>query len=319
MRNVTTTVPRWRVLILAVAVICMRAAVARAASSASFILTNQAIDSGLGSSASASFLLTTCLGTETEGAGSAASASFRLQAGCPAGLAYSVCGNGISEPTEQCDDGNTVNGDCCSSVCQLVSSGTTCRGAAGECDAPEQCTGTSGACPPDQLRPAGTACSPDADPCTTDACSGTSVACTHVVNPLCLPSFPGGPVAGSSTVTGTSNPQCIGGVVKIFDCGPEVPPICAHCTTEVGCPDQKIGQGTKDSKGNFVITVTPPLKPGQIIYATDGCTDPALVGPDTVVTRPAPAPVLSPHLMLMLVAVLGLVGVLGVRRLRTSR
>ena len=30
----------------------------------------------------------------------------------------SICGNGIKEGTEQCDDGNTFNGDGCSSICQ---------------------------------------------------------------------------------------------------------------------------------------------------------------------------------------------------------
>jgi uncharacterized delta-60 repeat protein len=30
-----------------------------------------------------------------------------------------ICGNGILEPGEQCDDGNTADGDCCSSTCQL--------------------------------------------------------------------------------------------------------------------------------------------------------------------------------------------------------
>jgi len=33
--------------------------------------------------------------------------------------APSVCGNGVLEPGEQCDDGNTVAGDGCSAVCQL--------------------------------------------------------------------------------------------------------------------------------------------------------------------------------------------------------
>src|SRR5262249_13059098 len=30
-----------------------------------------------------------------------------------------VCGDGIQIGAEQCDDGNTMNGDCCSSTCQL--------------------------------------------------------------------------------------------------------------------------------------------------------------------------------------------------------
>lgn len=39
----------------------------------------------------------------------------------------SVCGNGAVEPDEECDDGNTVDGDCCSSVCRSAPSTTTCE------------------------------------------------------------------------------------------------------------------------------------------------------------------------------------------------
>jgi len=49
-----------------------------------------------------------------------------------------VCGDGLVEPGEECDDGNTVNGDGCSSTCkreaahQLLATGeTTCWDAAG--------------------------------------------------------------------------------------------------------------------------------------------------------------------------------------------
>lgn len=38
-----------------------------------------------------------------------------------------VCGNGIVEGTEGCDDGNTANGNGCSSICE-VESGWTCDG-----------------------------------------------------------------------------------------------------------------------------------------------------------------------------------------------
>jgi cysteine-rich repeat protein len=31
----------------------------------------------------------------------------------------SICGNGILEPGEQCDDGNLVDGDGCSSICTI--------------------------------------------------------------------------------------------------------------------------------------------------------------------------------------------------------
>jgi cysteine-rich repeat protein len=36
-----------------------------------------------------------------------------------------VCGNGVLDPGEQCDDGNTVGGDCCSATCQIESTPCT--------------------------------------------------------------------------------------------------------------------------------------------------------------------------------------------------
>jgi cysteine-rich repeat protein len=59
------------------------------------------------------------------------------------------CGNGILDPGEDCDDGNTVDGDCCSSTCHLEASGS--------------------------------ACASDGNPCTNDVCNGAG-ACTHVAN-----------------------------------------------------------------------------------------------------------------------------------------
>jgi cysteine-rich repeat protein len=40
----------------------------------------------------------------------------------------SLCGNGVVNAGEQCDDGNVVGGDCCSATCQFESAGTTCGG-----------------------------------------------------------------------------------------------------------------------------------------------------------------------------------------------
>ncbi|MBN1944295.1 MAG: hypothetical protein JW797_01410 [Bradymonadales bacterium] len=58
------------------------------------------------------------------------------------------CGNGVREGSEECDDGNTVNGDCCSASCQFESQGTACDDllcsngdAPGECDGAGACTG----------------------------------------------------------------------------------------------------------------------------------------------------------------------------------
>ena len=92
------------------------------------------------------------------------------------------------------------------------------------------------------------------------------------------------------------------------------PTAAQHCKTVTGCTDNLIGMGKKDANGNFVIPVNPPLKPGQVIYATDGCDDPVVVGPDVVVHAPAAAPALSASMLVVLGALLSLVGLVGLKR-----
>jgi cysteine-rich repeat protein len=93
-------------------------------------------------------------------------------------LAQAVCGNGTVEAGEQCDDGNTQDGDCCSSTCQFEPAGSVCRPEAGQCDVAETCTGTSGTCPPDELSPARAVCRPAAGVCDlAETCTGTSAVC----------------------------------------------------------------------------------------------------------------------------------------------
>ena len=60
-----------------------------------------------------------------------------------------VCGNGYTETREGCDQasGNGTTASCCSSSCQLKSSGTTCRASAGVCDVVDTCSGASDVCP----------------------------------------------------------------------------------------------------------------------------------------------------------------------------
>jgi cysteine-rich repeat protein len=55
-----------------------------------------------------------------------------------------VCGDEVVGPTEQCDDGNTANGDCCSSTCQFESSQSPCTDHV-FCNGPEKCNG-AGSC-----------------------------------------------------------------------------------------------------------------------------------------------------------------------------
>ncbi len=66
-----------------------------------------------------------------------------------------TCGDSLVEGTENCDDGNTVDGDGCSSTC-TIESGWGCSGAPSSCTeicgdgivtVGEQCDGTAGPCP----------------------------------------------------------------------------------------------------------------------------------------------------------------------------
>src|SRR6184192_3915666 len=92
----------------------------------------------------------------------------------------SLCGNGAVEAAagEDCDTG-IAGSVCCGANCKFLTSSTTCRGAAGECDVAEVCSGTSATCPPDVKKASGTACTADSNPCTLDQCDGTSVTCQH--------------------------------------------------------------------------------------------------------------------------------------------
>ena len=53
---------------------------------------------------------------------------------CGASCQYAVCGNGVIDPGEQCDDGNNDNGDSCSNSCRGIICGNGIIDAAEECD-----------------------------------------------------------------------------------------------------------------------------------------------------------------------------------------
>jgi len=123
-------------------------------------------------------------------------------------LVRAICGNGVEEQDEDCDDGNTADGDCCSSTCQYEASGspcgdpgdtvcddpdtcdgagscqanhepstTECRATAGVCDVAESCDG-AGACPADGYAPTMTECRADTGECdVAESCTGSSASC----------------------------------------------------------------------------------------------------------------------------------------------
>ena len=85
--------------------------------------------------------------------------------------ADALCGNGVLDPGEECDDGNVVSGDCCSSVCHLEQAGCFCDDHnvctdTSTCDGGGMCQGTGFNTDPCQD---GNACTA-ADSCAAGTC-----------------------------------------------------------------------------------------------------------------------------------------------------
>ncbi|MBI5505018.1 MAG: hypothetical protein HY899_09445 [Deltaproteobacteria bacterium] len=113
------------------------------------------------------------------------------------------CGDGIPQAGEDCDDGNTVDGDCCSATCLAETAGSPCTADANVCT-DDVCDGAGTCGHPDNTAPCsdglyctdGDVCSGgvcragaarncnDANVCTTDSCNETIDACVHANNAL---------------------------------------------------------------------------------------------------------------------------------------
>jgi hypothetical protein len=62
--------------------------------------------------------------------------------------AHAVCGDGVVDPGEQCDEPGAPN-SCCTNACTFRPLGFVCRPSSGACDLAEACPGTSSDCGPD--------------------------------------------------------------------------------------------------------------------------------------------------------------------------
>ena len=141
------------------------------------------------------------------------------------GQTIDVCGNGILDAGEDCDDGNKLAGDCCSPTCKFEPLGSPCT-------APTICTNNAcngaGVCGSVSLND-GLACTDgnvctvadtctggaclgtpkncvDGNPCTTDLCTPPAVGCENINNGILCDD-------GNPATTGDS---CSGGVCMGF-------------------------------------------------------------------------------------------------------
>ena len=113
------------------------------------------------------------------------------------------CGDGVVDPaSETCDDGNTDDGDCCSSSCSYEATGSACGDQEDdECANPGTCDGAGVCNSNDEL--AGTGCSDDENECTGDQCDGEG-SCTH-------PNRTAGTSCGDPSDTDCNNPDTCNG------------------------------------------------------------------------------------------------------------
>ncbi len=141
------------------------------------------------------------------------------------------CGNSTVDPNEQCDDGNTTSGDCCSGTCQLEAGGSSCP------DDGEPCT-------TDVCDGAGGCGVPNTAPCDdlvfcngADACSGGSCG-QHAGNPC--PGHDVGPSC-SDSCTEAGGGSCTGNDASGTGCNDGL-----FCTATDTCD----GAGTCTGAGN---------------------------------------------------------------------
>lgn len=134
-----------------------------------------------------------------------------------------ICGNGALEAGEACDDGNLLDGDCCSSVCQFEPIDAPCDDG-NLCNGEETCNG-AGVCFPsgDPL-----SCD-DGNPCTADACD-ENAGCSN-------PVLDDGTSCNDNDLC-TQNDQCQVGVCTgggAPTCNDGDPCTADFCSPSVGC------------------------------------------------------------------------------------
>lgn len=137
-----------------------------------------------------------------------------------------VCGNGILQAGEQCDDGNTVNGDGCSSACLLESVSPTCGDSIVQTQNNEQCD--------------------DGNTNPTDACSL-----------LCRFTFCGDGILQSTNGLGTREQCDDGNMINTDACTNDCKiPVCGDGLLRVGIEQCDDGNTSNDDVCSATCTIT---------------------------------------------------------------
>jgi YVTN family beta-propeller protein len=143
--------------------------------------------------------------------------------GCDNNCTVTGCGNGITTSGEQCDDANLIAGDCCSATCQYEASGSPCAADINECT-DDECDGAGTCMHPNSVL--GTPCTPDGNVCTDDECDGAGGCGVPNIAPCDDTIF----CNGADTCNGGACTQNAGNPCPGHDVGPS----CNDSCTEAG-------------------------------------------------------------------------------------
>jgi cysteine-rich repeat protein len=156
----------------------------------------------------------------------------------------SVCGDGVLDAGEQCDDGGTAAGDCCSATCQFESAITSCRAAAGACDLAETCDGTSAICPSDEKLTS--VCRTAAGECdVAESCDGVTNTCpSDQFDPVLCDDgvYCNGDETCNAGLCETGSPPLCTGSTPLCD---EAIGNCSACLVDLDCSNGAFCDGTE--------------------------------------------------------------------------
>lgn len=197
----------------------------------------------------------------------------------------SRCANGVVEPTEQCDDGNRSNVDCCTSTCTFKGAGTSCPSddvqctdsvcdGAGSCTHPfsapgkdcdadgEHCTRDTcdgaGGCSVTGSLPAGVPCDSLNGEyfCTSDTCDGAGT-CNHTAQ------NEGEPCEADRSVC--TSDRCVSGVCTTT--ATTTCPTCETCDPTDGCVAEIMGCTNEYARGSILQLKSDPVKGDLVKWA----------------------------------------------------